>query len=80
MASDTLHETAAVRRPAEQIVAGAEQKAAEMGLKMNIAVVDDGGHMIAFARMDGARPASGAVSPARRALQVRLESFAGNRP
>ena len=26
---------------------------------MNIAVVDDGGHLIAFARMDGARPASG---------------------
>jgi glc operon protein GlcG len=44
---------------AEQILAGAEKKAAEMGLKMNIAVVDDGGHMIAFARMDGARPASG---------------------
>ncbi len=30
-----------------------------MGLKVNIAVVDDGGHLIAFARMDGARPASG---------------------
>jgi glc operon protein GlcG len=25
---------------------------------MNIAVVDDGGHLLAFARMDGARPAS----------------------
>ena len=29
-----------------------------MGLKENIAVVDDGGHLIAFERMDGARPAS----------------------
>lgn len=28
------------------------------GFKMNIAVVDDGGHLLAFARMDGARPAS----------------------
>jgi glc operon protein GlcG len=44
---------------AERILAGAQKKAAEMKLKMNIAVVDDGGHMIAFARMDGARPASG---------------------
>jgi glc operon protein GlcG len=29
------------------------------GFRMNIAVVDDGGHLLAFARMDGARPASG---------------------
>jgi glc operon protein GlcG len=26
---------------------------------VNIAIVDDGGHLLAFARMDGARPASG---------------------
>jgi glc operon protein GlcG len=44
---------------AQRILEGAQKKAAEMGLKMNIAVVDDGGHMIAFERMDGARPASG---------------------
>ncbi len=44
---------------ARKVIAGAEAKAAEMGLKVNIAVVDDGGHLLAFARMDGARPASG---------------------
>lgn len=44
---------------AEKIIATARQKAAAMGLKVNIAVVDDGGHLLAFARMDGARPASG---------------------
>lgn len=44
---------------AERILAAARAKAVEMGLKMNIAVVDEGGHLIAFARMDGARPASG---------------------
>jgi glc operon protein GlcG len=44
---------------AEVIVAAARQKAASAGWKMNIAVVDDGGHLLAFARMDGARPASG---------------------
>lgn len=43
---------------AEQIVAAAKHKAAEMKLNVNIAVVDDGGHLLAFARMDGARPAS----------------------
>lgn len=44
---------------AERVVHAARAKAAEMKLKVNIAVVDDGGHLIAFARMDGARPASG---------------------
>jgi glc operon protein GlcG len=43
---------------AEKILAAARRKAAAMGVKANIAVVDDGGHLLAFARMDGARPAS----------------------
>ncbi|MDX2039014.1 MAG: heme-binding protein [Isosphaeraceae bacterium] len=43
---------------ARKVLAGVELKALEMGYKMNIAVVDDGGHLLAFARMDGARPAS----------------------
>ncbi|MBO0847991.1 MAG: heme-binding protein [Pseudonocardia sp.] len=33
-------------------------KADEIGQPMNIAVVDDGGHLVAFARMDGAIKAS----------------------
>lgn len=40
----------------------AKKKAASLGLKCNIAVVDDGGHLLAFARMDGARPASVATA------------------
>lgn len=44
---------------AEAIVRAARQKAEAMKLKVNVAVVDDGGHLLAFARMDGARPASG---------------------
>jgi len=40
------------------IIEAAHAKAREMNLKVNVAVVDDGGHLIAFARMDGARPAS----------------------
>lgn len=43
---------------AQAIIAAAQTKAEAMKLKVNIAVVDDGGHLLAFARMDGARPAS----------------------
>ena len=43
---------------AQTILAAAQAKAEAMGLKVNIAVVDSGGHMVAFVRMDGARPAS----------------------
>ena len=43
---------------AETILAASQKKAAAMGLKVNIAIVDAGGHLLAFARMDGARPAS----------------------
>lgn len=43
---------------AETILAAAQEQATAMGLKCNVAVVDDGGHLMAFARMDGARPAS----------------------
>ena len=43
---------------ARRIIEGAETKATALGVKENIAVVDDGGHLLAFSRMDGARPAS----------------------
>ena len=39
---------------AEKIVAAAKAKAKEMDTLMNIAVVDRGAHLVAFARMDGA--------------------------
>ena len=39
---------------AEQVVAAAQQKARDLNLKMNIAVVDAGANLTAFARMDGA--------------------------
>ena len=47
-----------------------------MGVKENIAVVDDGGHLLAFARMDGARPASGttAITKAVSAATFRQET------
>ncbi len=39
---------------ARQVVAAAEQKAAEIGQPMNLAVVDEGGNLLVFARMEGA--------------------------
>ena len=39
---------------ARQVLDAALDKAVEIGQPMNIAVVDDGGHLIAFARQDGA--------------------------
>ena len=39
---------------ATRVVNAAIEKAGEIGQPMNIAVVDDGGHLVAFARMDGA--------------------------
>lgn len=50
---------------AEAVLDAAKQKAAALGLKCNVAVVDDGGHLLAFARMDGARPASAATALAK---------------
>jgi glc operon protein GlcG len=61
---------------ARRLIAGAEAKAAAMNLKVNIAVVDDGGHLLAFERMDGARPASGytAITKATTAATFRAET------
>ncbi|MBC8521422.1 MAG: heme-binding protein [Methanomicrobia archaeon] len=39
---------------AKKVVAGAEAKAAAIGVPMNIAVVDVGGNLVAFERMDKA--------------------------
>ncbi|WP_394972781.1 heme-binding protein [uncultured Croceitalea sp.] len=39
---------------AEKIIANAQAKSKEINTKMNIAVVDSGANLVAFARMDGA--------------------------
>jgi uncharacterized protein GlcG (DUF336 family) len=43
---------------ARAVIEGAEEKANAIGVPMDIAVVDDGGHLLAFIRMDGARVTS----------------------
>ncbi|HLH06156.1 MAG TPA: heme-binding protein [Terriglobales bacterium] len=43
---------------AQMVLAAALARAAELQVPMDIAVVDDGGHLLAFARMDGAKISS----------------------
>lgn len=43
---------------ARRILAAAEKKAREIGVPQNIAIVDEGGHLVVFARMDGAKLSS----------------------
>ena len=58
MAHVTLNHTKLTLEGAEAVLAAAKIHAGQIGVPMNIAVVDDGGHMIAFARMDGAKLSS----------------------
>jgi glc operon protein GlcG len=43
---------------ARAILAAAENKAREIKVPQNIAIVDEGGHLLVFARMDGAKLSS----------------------
>lgn len=65
---------------AEVILDAARKKAAEMGLKCNIAIVDDGGHLLAFARMDGARPASGTTAMTKAVSAATFRQATGTLP
>jgi len=65
---------------ARLVLKGAEAKAGEMHVKQNIAVVDDGGHLLAFARMDGARPASVATATTKAASAATFRQATGTLP
>ena len=65
---------------AEHIVSRARAKAEEMNLKVNISVVDEGGHLIAFARMDGARPASVYTSMTKATAAATMRTATGPLP
>jgi len=43
---------------ARKVLEGAEAKAKAIGVDMDVAVVDDGGHLLAFMRMDNAKVTS----------------------
>jgi glc operon protein GlcG len=61
---------------AQAVLAAAEAEAKKHDWKMNLAVVDSGGNLVAFARMDGAQLASVAISEhkARTAATYRRET------
>ncbi len=65
---------------AETVLDGAKKKAASLGLKCNVALVDDGGHLLAFVRMDGARPASAATALAKAISAATFRQESGTLP
>src|SRR5947209_16676186 len=50
---------------AQEIIARAHTKAAEIGIAVTVAVVDEGGHLISLGRMDGAPPLSPQIAEAK---------------
>ena len=54
----TLHD-------ANQVIARAHAKATEIGIRVTVAIVDEGGLLIALARMDGATPLSPQIAEAK---------------
>jgi uncharacterized protein GlcG (DUF336 family) len=54
MAENTYQKASITLEAAQRMIAGAEAKAREMGLRMVIAVCDEDGTLKAFSRMDGA--------------------------
>lgn len=50
---------------AHEVIARAHRKGADMGINVTVAVVDEGGFVIALARMDGAPPLSPQIAEAK---------------
>jgi glc operon protein GlcG len=65
---------------AQAILAAAQAKAEAMKLKVNVAIVDDGGHLLAFARMDGARPASAYTAMTKATAAATMRTATGPLP
>ena len=50
---------------ANKVIEKAHAKAAQLGIKVTVAVVDEGGHLVALSRMDGAIPLSPQLAEAK---------------
>ena len=46
----------------QQLIAAAQEKAASINVKVAVAIVDEGAHLVALSRMDGANPMSPAIA------------------
>ena len=50
---------------ANNVIARAHAKAQGLGIKVTVAIVDEGGHLVALSRMDGAMPLSPQLAEAK---------------
>lgn len=73
---DTVSTPRLTLAEARRVLEAALDKADEIGQPMNVAVVDDGGHLLAFARQDGAILASVdiATGKARTAVLMKMST------
>ncbi|WP_239616568.1 GlcG/HbpS family heme-binding protein [Cohnella mopanensis] len=63
---------------AKKLMAVAEQKARQMGLNSDIAIVDEGGNLVAFHRMDNARIAGIDISQSKAWTSVAMQMPTAN--
>lgn len=49
-------------REAYELISGAHRRAGDLGAAVTVAIVDEGGHLQALGRMDGAPPLSAAIA------------------
>ena len=50
---------------ANELIKHAHAKAAELGIRVTVAIVDEGGHLISLGRMDGAAPLTPQIAEAK---------------
>jgi uncharacterized protein GlcG (DUF336 family) len=50
---------------ADELIRRAQAKASELGIKVTVAVVDEGAHLVSLARMDGAAPLTPQIAEAK---------------
>ena len=50
---------------AQTVIEKAHAKASQLGIKVTVAIVDEGGHLVALSRMDGAIPLSPQLAEAK---------------
>lgn len=72
--TDTIAHLKLTLAGAQKILAAAQARAQAMAVPQNIVVTDEGGHMLAMARMDGAKPLSimSAFAKAKTAASARV--------